>query len=73
MWTKGPGILRATSPDVVTVYGLPGDVLDRFGHFLNEHLPADKSVIVVSNQFKIPGWSHREIGSVNGFIFYEKK
>ena len=71
MWNVGPRVLRHSQPDVVTIYGLPGDVLSRFGFVLEESLPKDKPTYVVSNQYKIPRWSHKEIGSVNGFIIYK--
>ena len=70
---KGPAILRDSRPDVVTVYGLPGPMLARFAAVLDENLPQDKRVLVVSNQFKIPHWGMREIGSFDNFYFYEKK
>ena len=73
MWVKGPALLRETRPDVVTVYGLPGAMLERFAAVLDENLPKDKRVLVVSNQFKIPHWGMREIGSFDNFYFYEKK
>ena len=73
MWTKGVSELRRNPPDVIVFYGLPGEVISRFGAVLEETLPREKKVLVVSNQFKIPGWSGREIGSVNGFIMYQKE
>ena len=69
MWTKGPAIIRDTSPDVVTIYGLPGPVVAKFAEILSENLDKNKETIIVSNYFKIP--KMRELGSFGDFYFYQ--
>jgi Methyltransferase domain len=60
---------------LITLYGLP-DINAKLGTEIETYLKPTESnhqVIVASHHFTIPGWSHKEIGSVNGteWIFYQ--
>lgn len=69
MWSTGPSLLRTLNPDVIAVYGVPGEFLTKFSALVKETTPKDKTVIVVSNKYRL--LQLREIGSVDTFWIYE--
>ncbi|KAF4657229.1 hypothetical protein FOZ61_006405 [Perkinsus olseni] len=65
------GLIRKIDPQVVTLYGRPGDgVMSKYGEVLEEAL-SSKGGVVISNKFGIPGWGQRLIGEAEGVKMYK--